>query len=217
MPARLSPLWGRPDAMHRWCRERALKRLRAPEFAALFADPPAGEAVCIDCEATSLNLHEAELLSIAAIRIHGSQLDLGGALRLLVQPRGPIPAASIRVHGLRALDVAEGMDAESAVRALLRFVGPRPLVGYYLEYDLGLIERASQPWLGVRLPNRRIEVSGLYHDARIGLIPQRRPDLRLASILADLNLPRLPTHDAFHDALAAGLIYLRLTSATDAP
>jgi DNA polymerase III subunit epsilon len=37
-------------------------------------------------------------------------------------------------------------------------------------------------------------------------------DLSFARILADLDLPALPAHDALNDALMTGLIYLKLTA-----
>jgi DNA polymerase-3 subunit epsilon len=36
-------------------------------------------------------------------------------------------------------------------------------------------------------------------------------DLSFARILADLELPVLPAHDALNDAVMAGLAYLKLT------
>ncbi len=63
------------------------------------------------------------------------------------------------------------------------------------------------------LPNRRIEVSALYYDARARRLPPgSHIDLSFATIRKALDLPDLPEHDAFHDALAAAMMYLRLTA-----
>ena len=61
------------------------------------------------------------------------------------------------------------------------------------------------------LPNRRIEVSALYYDRKTKHLPGSNVDLRFQAIRADLDLPDLPEHDAFNDALLAAMMYLRLT------
>ncbi len=114
------------------------------------------------------------------------------------------------------MDVADGLPAREAADQFLRFIGTRPLVGYYLEFDIAMVNRVIRPWLGVGLPNRAIEVSALYYDKVM-----REPsspdalytgtiDLSFARILAGLDLPVLPAHDALNDALMTGLIYLKL-------
>ena len=77
-----------------------------------------------------------------------------------------MPGDSVRIHRLRERDLARGLAIEDALAQLLRFIGSRPLVGYYLEFDVAMIERVLRPWLGIGLPNERIEVSALYYDHR---------------------------------------------------
>ena len=116
------------------------------------------------------------------------------------------------------MDVADGLPAREAVGRFLRFIGTRPLVGYYLEFDIAMINRVIRPWLGVSLPNRAIEVSALYYDRVMRDRSTREAlytgtvDLSFTRILADLDLPALPAHDALNDALMTGLIYLKLTA-----
>lgn len=188
------------------------RRLRDERFRFLFAPPPPGEAVCIDCEASRLSAKTGELLSIGAIRIRDGRLLTSEALRLTVRPREVVGAESIRIHGLRNVDVAEGLPVEQALEALLMFIGPRPVVGYYIDFDMDLIDRHVHDWLGIRLPNRRIEVSTEYYTWRFGRMAHRPADLRLDTILKALDLPSGGRHDAYHDALTAGLIHLKLAA-----
>lgn len=51
----------------------ARKRLSSPDYAHLFDGHP-DEMVSVDCETTSLNVREAELLSIGAVRIRGNRV-----------------------------------------------------------------------------------------------------------------------------------------------
>ena len=193
--------------LRRWIGRR---RLRDPALAFLFEPPPDDRVVCLDTETTGLDPRRDQLLSIAALPIAGDRVLTSEALHLTVRPEGGPRPASIPVHGLRALDVAEGLAPEEAVDRLLRFVGARPLVGYYLAFDLALLGRIARPRLGGPLPNPRLEVSGLYHDAKQAAIPQGFVDLRFEAIRQDLDLPDLGRHDAFSDALTTALMYIKL-------
>ena len=188
-------------------------RLRDRRFADMFATPPREEWISIDCETSSLDPQHAEILSIAAVPVCGTRIMLSRALHLTVHPERAIEAASIPIHQLRQQDVADGLPVREALARLLEFIGPRPLLGYYLEFDLAVLNRQIRPWLGINLPNQAVEVSGLYYDRKVTAY---RPevDLRLDVILADLDLPRLPRHDPLNDALLAALIFLKLRNAT---
>ncbi len=204
-------------------RARALARLRDPAFAFLFAGEDQDELVSLDTETTGLDRQRSEIISLAAIRIRGSRLLTSQCLELVVRPSGAIDRASIAVHGLRPMDVENGLPVREAIGRFLHFIGSRPLVGYYLEFDVAMVNRVTRPWLGVSLPNRCIEVSALYYDhvmlqrTNLDAMYTGTIDLSFQHIIDDLGLPSLPAHDAFNDALMAGLMYLKLTALAPAP
>ena len=120
----------------------------------------------------------------------------------------------MRVHLLRERDVAQGLDPQQAMRQLLDFIGSRPLVGYYLEFDVAMLNREIWPMLGVRLPQPKIEVSAMYYDFKLRQMPAHLRgetiDLRFATIMNDLALPLREAHDALNDAVMAGLAFIKL-------
>jgi DNA polymerase III subunit epsilon len=198
-------------------RARARARLRDPAYGFLFEPEHPTEAVVFDTETTGLDRKRSDIISLAAIRIRGNRLLLSQRLELVVRPSGTIEHAAVAVHGLRPMDVAGGLPVREAVSRFLHFIGARPLVGYYLEFDIAMVNRVIRPWLGVGLPNRAIEVSALYYDrimrdrATRDALYTGSVDLSFTRILAGLDLPALPAHDALNDALMTGLAYLKLT------
>ena len=197
--------------LDRWRRNLARRRLRDEAFAHLFDEPVPGEAVSLDCETTGLDPRTAQILSVGAVRIRDDAILTSERLELLVRPTVPVPEETILVHHLRPCDVAGAPPIAEAMRRVLDFVGPRPLVGYYLEFDVALLERHVRPLLGTGLPNRRIEVSSLYYDWRARQLPAgANIDLRFDTIRRTLDLPPRPAHDALDDALLAAMVYLRL-------
>ena len=118
------------------------------------------------------------------------------------------------MHRLRESDVAGGLDPAHAMRQLLDFIGSRALVGYFLEFDVAMLNREIWPMLGVRLPQPKIEVSAMYYDFKNRQLPSHLRggdiDLRFATMMADLGLPLRHAHDAISDAVMAGLAFIKL-------
>jgi DNA polymerase-3 subunit epsilon len=170
------------------------RNLTDPSFGFLFEEDSSGEVVVLAVGATSFEPTQAELLELTAIVIRGN--------RLLTSER------------LHLTTVGDAGGTEEAALALLRFAGSRPLVGYYLNFAVGLLDRVVRPLIGIQIPNERIEVSSLYYDQR-RVSPGRNPaDLRFDAILRDLELPDRGSSGSFNDAVSAGLIYLTLRQST---
>ena len=194
----------------------ARQRLQGGEWAFLLDAPPPEEWVALDCETTGLNTRSDEIIAIGAVRIQGRRILTSQRLELLIRPEKGVSPDSIRVHRLRAQDVAGGLPAPEAARRLLHFIGARPLVGNYLEFDVAMLNRLVRPLLSIGLPQPQIEVSRLYYDYKFRQLPpyqqhdQADIDLRFATIMAELGLPTREAHDALNDAVMAALAFIRL-------
>ncbi len=197
-------------------REWLIYHLGLPEFRFMFEPPPPNEWVALDCETTGLNVGSDEIISIGAVRIVGQRIMTSERLELLVRPQRGVSPQSVRIHRLREQDVAQGLSIDEAMKQLLRFIGSRPIVGYYLEFDVAMLNRALWPLLGQGLPQPKIEVSAMYYDHKFRqMLPyeqQTNPniDLRFATLMADLDLPVREAHDALNDAVMAALAFIKL-------
>lgn len=157
-------------------------------------DAPPGELVALHVDATSYDPARAQPVCVAALRINGHRILTSQAL---------------------LLDATQLADHRIAADRLIRFIGGRPLVGFYLEFSIGLLNRLVQPVLGAPLGIERIEVSGLYYESRGHSVPGKNAvDLRLSSILEEMDLPGR-AGDASDNALASAMIYLRLRPAAN--
>jgi DNA polymerase III subunit epsilon len=193
----------------RWLR----RRLKDEAYAFLFDPEPPGELVSVDCETTTLDIRRAELLAVAAIRIRGDRILASERLELVVRPEGQPGEGGVLIHQLRPIDIERGVPVDQAIDRVLRFIGSRPLIGYYLEFDVAVLDRHVRPKIGIPLPNRQIEVSALYYDRKQKRLPPgSHIDLRFGTIRADLDLPEHAEHDAFNDALLAAMMYLRIVA-----
>jgi len=185
-------------------------------YSFLFERDDSDEVVSVDCETTGFNTVADDVISIAAIRIRGSRILTSQAFQAVVRPTTPMEANAIKVHHLREQDLARAQPMRKVLPDFLHFVGSRPLVGYWIAFDVRMLNKYLFNFLNIHLPNRRIDVSALYYDRKYRNAPPGSAiDLRYLSILRDLGLPPLPQHDALNDALGAAQMYVILKDMCD--
>ncbi|QCU90276.1 3'-5' exonuclease [Thiomicrorhabdus sediminis] len=205
-----------------WLNERRLNQQKAAlkddAYAYLFEPAQAGCFVCFDCETTGLDRNNDRIITLSAVKIVGDEILTSQGLNLVVKQEQEIAEQSILVHQIRNIDVEDSKSAyateQDAIKAFLAFIRGATLVGYYLEFDVAMVNRVIKPWLGIELPNPKIEVSELYYlyarrEAKRSCI-EPNIDLRFDSILKHLQLPNFGQHDAANDALMTALIFVKL-------
>ncbi|WP_417333396.1 3'-5' exonuclease [Halarcobacter sp.] len=186
------------------------KNLKDEKFSYLFDRPLDEEFVCFDCETTGLNPLEDDIISIGAVIIKNNTIVSSKKFVRFVKPETKLQVEAIKVHHIRECDLLEAGNIDTVIEEFLEFIGSRKLVGYYLEFDIAMINKYLKPKLGIKLPNKAYEVSAIYHDWKIEAIPQSNIDLRFDTILKELKIPPLGKHDAYNDAIMTAMMFLKL-------
>lgn len=192
------------------------KKLKDINFDFLFADPIANEYVCLDCETSGLNPKKDEILSIGAVHIKENKILMRKTFNIFLKPSKNINAESIKIHHIRPIDLENGQDPKEAIFQLLEFIGSRPIVGYYIKFDVAIISKYTKEFIGIKLPNETIEVSSMYYKTRKKSSDYQFIDLKFDTILKNLNIPALGKHDALNDAIMTSMMFLKLKDLTPA-
>lgn len=180
-------------------------------FKFLYDRDDSGEVVSLDCETTGFDPWVDDVISVAAIRIKGNRILTHSAFTALVKPEAVMRPEAMKVHRLLNRDVEGAKPMAEVLPGLLRFIGSRPIMGYWIDFDMSMLDKYVLHHLGVRLPNERLEVSKLYYERKYGDAPQgTQIDLRFDAMRTDLKLPAINQHDAFEDALLAAKMYVIL-------
>ena len=187
------------------------KNLKDKKYSFLFDKPLKNEYACFDCETTGLNPQIDDIISIGAVIIKDNTIVSSKKFVRYIKPKNcSLDEKSIKIHHIRECDLKNGCEIEDVILDFLEFIGNRTLVGYFLEFDISMINKYLKPKLGITLPNKTLEVSEIYHDYKIEIIPQGHIDLRFNSIMEELEIPSLGKHDAFNDALMTAMIFIKL-------
>ena len=188
--------------------------MKDERFTFLFDEPEEDEVVVFDCETTGLDPAIDTIVSIGAVKIKGNKILTDEAIHIYVDQEKEIDHKSITIHQIRNCDLHGAIPLKEAIEKFLYYIGNRTLAGYYLEFDVAMINKYIKPMYGITLPNKQEEVSAIYYEKKISTIPQGNIDLRFNTILEGLDLPRLQAHDALNDAIMTALIYLKLKNTT---
>ena len=179
----------------------------------LFAPYRGDELVALDIETTSMDVKQAEILSIAAVIIKANRVKTSHKLALTIQAPANLPAESVKVHLLRRIDLADGVPLEEALEKLLMFIGNRPIVGYYIAYDLAVLDKVMRPLFGFGLPSRSDDVASLFRR-RLAARAMHDCEMKLGfdAIAEQLQIPLIGRHTALGDAITTALMYVQMKS-----
>ena len=159
--------------------------------------------IAIDLETTGLDTRRDAIVSLAAIPFVAGQPQPG--LRTLVNPGRPIPAAATHIHGLDDAAVASGPAIAEVLPGLAAACEGRVLVGYAIDFDLAVLERAARGAALRPLRNQALDARDLARalDSRGG------PNT-LEGLAERVGVPVVGRHTAPGDAIMAGRIFLEL-------
>lgn len=186
------------------------KNLKDEKYLYLFDKPLDDEYICFDCETTGLSVLKDDIISIGAVLIKNDTIVSSKRFVKFVKPKTRLQEEAIKVHHIRECDLEEAEDIDEVIEEFLEFIGNRKLVGYFLEFDIAMVNKYLKPKIGIKLPNKAYEVSAIYHDWKIEKIPQSNIDLRFDTIMKELQIPKMGKHDAYNDAIMTAMMFIKL-------
>lgn len=194
------------------------QRREAP--ASLDKDAPITEVhyIAIDTELTGLNERKDSIISIGAVRMTGTKIELGNTFYKLVRPDAKFRADSVVVHGITPSDVLEKPNIDAILSDFAEFCGDDILLGHCVEIDLAFINREMKRVFGSSLTNPVIDTYQVYTWLKAKLAAGFFPSLPTKdSSLYDMakcfGIPVRGAHDALADAFTAAQLFQRFIPA----
>lgn len=202
--------------------------MKQPESAAelAFVDAPSPAAdtpwrevdfTVVDLETTGLDPASDEIISFATVTVSGGRVTLADATHELVRP-GRMPGSdSIRIHGLREMDLVEAPPLDDVLDRLLAALAGRALVAHVASVEQGFLGSALAA-RGLELTNPWIDTAALDRERRrLRRLPPATTDpVGLSDLARSLGLPVHRPHHADGDALTTAQVFLALVSHLEA-
>ena len=170
-----------------------------------------GRFCVLDLETTGLDPRHDQIVSYAAVPIDEGRIRVAGVATSLVRPSRAIPAAAIRIHGIRPADVQAAPTLAAALPGLLDAMTGRILVVHVAWVERGFLQGPLRD-LGLELREPVLDTARLAQ----ALLPDLPSEpLALSSLARRLSLPVYKQHDARGDALTTAQVFLALATKLD--
>ena len=163
--------------------------------------------LALDLELTGLDLQRDEIISIGSVEIQNGRVLGSSQFYQEIKPGQNPSIASMQIHGLRALDLADAKTLKEIVPELRTHMSGKVLIAH-----AAWIERAFlHPHLHGSFPSRVIDTAALARACGYGeRTPGHEPSLEF--LARELNLPVYSPHHALGDALTTAVVFLALAS-----
>jgi DNA polymerase-3 subunit epsilon len=181
------------------------------------ADWRAAELIALDFETTGLDLDRDEVISFGMIPIRDGRIDLSGQLYQEVAPGVGPSQSSIRIHHLRAQDLATAPAMQDVADAFRSALSGRFILAWAAEVEIAFLRKVFG---GGRRAWRRRTI-----DVRTLIMAVERPsgDARLgpgyyalSAAATRFGVPVEQTHHALDDAFMTAELFLVAANALEA-
>jgi DNA polymerase III subunit epsilon len=165
----------------------------------------------VDLETTGLDPRSDEIVSFASIPIEQGRVVVGRACTGIARPDRMPDARTIRIHGLRPIDLADAPPLADLCDRILESLAGRVLVAHAAWVERGFLSAALKP-LGVRLAGPVLDTAIL---ARHVLDRDALPDegaVSLSDAARGTGLPIHSPHVAEGDALTTAQLFLAIVA-----
>jgi DNA polymerase-3 subunit epsilon len=173
------------------------------------------QAVVIDTELTGLDHKCDNIVSLGAVKVNGSRVEIGQTFYQLVNPGREMRAQTVMVHEITPSEIQEKPDIVPVLGDFLDYCGNDIIVGHFINIDLSFINRELRKIDDRTLANPVIDTMALMHYWRAnsaGQGPDRftAESFELVAIAKELGVQVQGAHNALMDAFMTAQVYQRL-------
>ncbi|MBM4146293.1 MAG: 3'-5' exonuclease [Nitrospira sp.] len=168
----------------------------------------------IDTELTGLNEKKDSILSIGAVHMNGTRIELADCFHQLIKPETEFRPKSVVVHEITPSDVIEKPNIDAILSEFLQFCDNDIIVGHCVSIDLSFINRETKRIFGDIIQNPAIDTYKVYEWLK-KRVPTRAcfssspQDSSLYEIAKCFSIAVRGAHNALVDAFIAAQLLQR--------
>jgi len=169
--------------------------------------------VVLDTETTGLDTKEDKILSIGAVAVKNQQIIIADRFEYYLKQVYTGNGESIKIHGILPKHNLNGLAAKEVLLLLLAYLQNSIIVGHHIGFDLAVLNRAFQEYLGGQLRNQILDTNQLakrvnspFYKTAIG----QEQNFSLDALCKQYGVPIYDRHTASGDALITALLFLKL-------
>lgn len=211
-------------------RDRLLRRISAPQKGTKGAvgKGPKGKGgsdgtlaideacyVVVDTELTGLSPQKDSIVSLGAVKMIGSKIDVGNYYYRVVEPKTRLTGQSVVIHSITPTEAAQCPGIQVLLPEFLGFCGESVVVGHFLSIDLKFINREMENLYGAPLKNRVLDTLKVYQwikrkeEQFCAYHCGDAEDASLTALAKKYGVPVSGAHNALSDAFMTAQLFQR--------
>jgi DNA polymerase-3 subunit epsilon len=174
------------------------------------------EFVIFDTETTGLNVKRGDrIVSISAVRLKQSRIDLSDAFHEIINPDRDIPSASAVIHEILPRMVNGKPTIEHILPKFIGYIGSSILVAHHEWLDMSFLNREMARLYGIPIQNIVLDTAVLDHV----LVARKTPasiattgsiDSTLGAVAERYHVTVEGLHSSFWDGLVTAQIFQQM-------
>ncbi len=174
-----------------------------------------GRYVVLDTELTGLELHQDSIVSVGALRMNGSRIDLGDAFYRVLNPSTAMRPDSVVVHEITPSEVTGKPTIEEALIELVGYCRDDIIVGHFVSLDMDFINKDMRRMYETNMKNHVIDTCSIHEWMRNHDGDFRRhfggfsDELNLVALAKKYRIPVAGAHNALSDAFMTAQLFQR--------
>ncbi len=163
--------------------------------------------VIFDTETTGLDLSNDRILSIGAIAINNSIIEVSDSFEIYLQ-QDEFNAETVEIHGILKDGNLTKTSEEKAIEHFIEYLGNSVLVAHHAAFDIEMINASLKRLNLPKLKNKSIDTGILYKK----LEGKTDNHFNLDVLCDEFNIPKHDRHTASGDAFITALLFLKIIS-----
>jgi len=161
--------------------------------------------ICLDCEATGLNVEEDEVIELAVVKFTFDEII--EKFEALVDPGMLIPPDAMAVHNITDEMVKGKPKIEEILPEAFKLIDKYPIVGHNIGYDLLMLINAAKK-RNISCP---IELENSIDTLRLARLYAESPSNSLEVLRQHFNIEEEGAHRAMNDVIVNIKVFKYLT------
>jgi DNA polymerase-3 subunit epsilon len=193
-----------------------LKHLSVTEHIRRDVDPREAVYVVFDTELTGLNPKKDSIVSIGALKVFGTRIDIGNPYYRVVEPRSLLTKQSVVIHGITPSEASVCPTIDMLMPEFLDFCGNGIVVGHFVSIDLTFLNKEMTRLFGLTLQNPSVDTCVLYQWLRkreeniCAFHGGIKENVDLMTLAQKFSIPVFDAHNALNDAFITAQLLQRL-------
>jgi len=181
----------------------------------LYTPVDQAEYVVLDTELTGLDFRLDSIVSIGALKMSGSRIELSKTFYEVVRPRTGLTSKSIVIHEITPSETETMPGIESIMESFLRFCEGAVIVGHFISLDLRFLSQEMKRAGFGSLKNPAVDTCVIHDwmaDQKDGFSSNymgRMENKDLFSLAKKYQVPVQGAHNALMDAYITAQLFQR--------